>query len=87
MYPYRRRERMSNVVFFAGGGTNSPLPDLSAYAASKIFLMKMCELLDDENEDLNVFIVGPGWVKTKIHEEVLNETGRPRGNIDRTKKF
>ncbi len=27
----------------------------------------MCEFLDSENDDLNMFIVGPGWTKTKTH--------------------
>ena len=72
LYPYRRKDKVSHVAFFAGGGTNNPFTNFSAYCVSKIMLIKMCELLDDENEDLNVFILGPGWVRTKMHQEVLN---------------
>lgn len=67
LWPYRRKKQLCHAAFFAGGGTNNPLPNYSAYAASKVFLIKMCELLDSENPDLNVFIVGPGFLPTKIH--------------------
>ena len=83
LFPYRCPESISHVVFFAGGGTNNAFPNFSAYCVSKIMLIKMCELLDDENEDLNVFIVGPGWVKTKIHNQVLNN---PEGAGESYKK-
>lgn len=82
-FPYRRKESISHVVFFAGGGTNNAFPNFSAYCVSKIMLIKMCELLDDENKDLNVFIVGPGWVRTKIHNQVLNN---PEGAGESYKK-
>lgn len=67
LWPYRRQGQVCHAVFFAGGGTNNPLPNYSAYASSKVFLIKMCELLDSENPYLNIFIVGPGFLPTKIH--------------------
>ena len=71
--PLRAKGVTSNVVFFAGPGTNNAVKNFSALTASKIMLIKMCELLDAENEDLNVFIVGPGWTKTKTHELILSD--------------
>lgn len=65
--PYWRQGQLCHAAFFAGGGTNNSLPNYSSYASSKVFLIKMCELLDSENPDLNVFIVGPGFLQTKIH--------------------
>lgn len=70
LYPFRQGQT-SHAVFFAGGGTNSTFTNYSAYAASKLFLIKMCELLDDECPDLNTFIVGPGFRKTKIHGQTF----------------
>lgn len=67
IWPYRCQEQICHAAFFAGGGTNNPFPNHSAYAASKIFLIKMCELLDNENPLINVFIIGPGFIPTKIH--------------------
>jgi NAD(P)-dependent dehydrogenase (short-subunit alcohol dehydrogenase family) len=87
MHPFRRKGRLCQVVFLAGGGTNSPLTNYSAYCTAKIMLIKMCELLDDENRDLNVFIIGPGWVRTKIHNQTLKSRLRSGKNYDRALKF
>lgn len=86
-YPMRKAGGISHVVFFAGGGTNNPFRSYSAYCVGKIALIKMCELLDDENPDLNVFILGTGWVRTKIHAQTL-EAGVLAGvNFDKTRTF
>ena len=87
LYPYRRQNQVSHVVFFAGGGTNSPFTNYSAYCVSKILLIKMCELLDDENMDLNVFIVGPGWVRTKIHKQTVDNPTDAGHSYERTIEF
>ncbi|MBS0624632.1 MAG: SDR family oxidoreductase [Verrucomicrobia bacterium] len=60
-----------SVLFFAGGGTNNAVLNYSAYTLSKIGLIKSCELLDTEIDDVKFSIVGPGWVKTKIHNATL----------------
>lgn len=73
MYPLRAGEGACNVVFFSGPGTNKAVKNFSAAVASKHVLLKMCELLDAENPDLNVFIVGPGWTRTKTHDEILSD--------------
>ena len=73
------------VLFFAGGGTNNATVIYSAYTVSKISLIKMCELLDAEISDLRFVIVGPGWVKTKIHEATLNAGIRAGENYEKTK--
>jgi NAD(P)-dependent dehydrogenase (short-subunit alcohol dehydrogenase family) len=87
LYPYRRRPGEVGAMFMAGGGTNNPFTNYSAYAASKIFLIKMAELLDDEAPDLNVFVVGPGFVRTKIHGETLAAGARPGTNRQKTLDF
>jgi NAD(P)-dependent dehydrogenase (short-subunit alcohol dehydrogenase family) len=60
------------ILFFAGGGTNNATVNYSAYTLSKIALIKACELLDAEIPDTRFSIIGPGWVKTKIHQETLD---------------
>jgi NAD(P)-dependent dehydrogenase (short-subunit alcohol dehydrogenase family) len=59
------------VLLFAGGGPNKATTNYSAYAVSKVALIKMCELLDAEMPDTRFVIVNPGWVKTKGHESML----------------
>lgn len=62
----------SHVLFFAGGGTNSAPQNYSAYTLSKITLIKLVELLNEEIEPTAFSILGPGWVKTKIHAQSLD---------------
>jgi NAD(P)-dependent dehydrogenase (short-subunit alcohol dehydrogenase family) len=87
LYPHRRQPGEVGAMFMAGGGTNNPFTNYSAYAASKIFLIKMAELLDDESADLNVFVVGPGFVRTKIHGESLAAGAQPGANRQKTLDF
>ena len=74
------------VIFFAGGGTNSAPKGYSAYTVSKIALIKMCELLDAEIQDTGFIIIGPGWVKTKIHQATLKAGPRSGEAYNSTKK-
>jgi len=46
---YKLRSKNKNsIILMAGGGTNNPFTNYSAYCVSKIALIKMCELIDDE---------------------------------------
>ena len=87
IYPLRRPGRTNAVAFFAGGGTNNAFTNYSAYCLSKIVLIKMCELLDDEASDLKTFILGPGYVNTKIHDETFKAGDLAGTNLARTEKF
>ena len=53
----------------------------------KIILIKMCELLDDEIPTLKTFILGPGYVRTKIHEETLRAGDSAGENRQKTLDF
>jgi len=79
------------VQFFAGGGANNAVLHYSSYTLSKIALTKMCELLDAEIPDTRFVIIGPGCVKTKIHEPTLRLGAKAAGDnyqrtVDRLKK-
>lgn len=87
LYPTRRIGQQCHVVLFAGGGSNGAFPRYSAYCAGKILLTKMCELIADENPDLNVFISGTGWTRTKIHQSTLDAKEDAGDNFDTTKDF
>jgi NAD(P)-dependent dehydrogenase (short-subunit alcohol dehydrogenase family) len=87
LYPHRRKGQITQAAFFAGGGTNNAFANYSAYCISKIMLIKMCELLADENPDLNVFILGPGFVRTKIHQQTLNSRAAAGNNYEKTIRF
>ena len=82
LYPLRMmkehlvyRNDDATVVFFAGTNPNGPALGKSAYHVAKIALIAMAEQLNAEL-DCSVFIVGPGYVPTKIHSgpQALQET-------------
>jgi NAD(P)-dependent dehydrogenase (short-subunit alcohol dehydrogenase family) len=79
LWPLRRREQVVDIMLLAGGGTNSAWRNYSAYCASKIALIKMCELIDDEAPDANAFIIGPGYTRTRIHQETLRAGAEAAG--------
>lgn len=67
----RRRQDAVDIMFFAGGGTNQAFVNYSAYCVSKIALIKMAEQIHAETKEANCFVIGPGYVKTRIHDETL----------------
>lgn len=75
------------ILFFAGGGTNSAVKFYSSYTLSKILLIKFTELLDYEEKKIDVGILGPGWIKTKIHESTLKSKIKNFKNKKLAKKF
>ena len=72
------------VIFFAGGGVNNAPILYSAYTVAKIAMVKMVELLAAEIPDIKFVIIGPGWVKTKIHNSVLAAKDSAGASYDRT---
>jgi hypothetical protein len=47
----------------------------------------MCELIDDEYKDIKIFILGPGFVKTKTHYETIRAGSRAESNYERVSTF
>jgi len=87
LLPNRNKKQKTGpcVIFFAGGGTNNATVNYSAYTLSKIALIKMCELLDAEIADTRFTILGPGWVKTKIHRQTLKAAKKAGENYKKTR--
>jgi NAD(P)-dependent dehydrogenase (short-subunit alcohol dehydrogenase family) len=75
------------VVFFAGGGMNNAVRNFSAYTVSKVMLAKTCELIAHEFPDLRIVIVGPGWVRTKIHDRILEHVAADDPRAAQTRDF
>ena len=66
-----KKTKIKSIMLWAAGGINNAPKYYSAYLISKVAQIKMAELLDKEFDDIKVSIIGPGWVKTKIHEQTL----------------
>jgi len=47
----------------------------------------MCEFIDAENKDVNIFIVGPGWTKTKMHYLILSDKDISKEKYKETMDF
>jgi len=66
-------EYKKKIVNFSGGGASGTFPNYSAYATSKIAVVKFTENLAvelaEDNFDINC--VAPGFVATRIHEKTL----------------
>ena len=86
IYPLRR-DTTVKVAFLAGGGTNGPFRNYSAYCLGKIMLVKACELIHDEAPDVHAVAIGTGWVDTKIHRQTLDAGAKAGANFARTREF
>ncbi len=88
MLKYRnKKKKYPRVIFFAGGGTNNATLNYSAYTISKIASIKLVELLDAEIKDTIFTILGPGWVKTKIHDATIKAKNMAGKNYNKTLKM
>ena len=81
------KAKNSTVLTWAGPATNNANKFYSAYTLSKIALIKSMELLDHEIDDCKFTILGPGWVKTKIHKTTLKNKSKVQESYKLTKKI
>ena len=67
------------IINFAGGGAFNSLPNYSAYACSKVGVVRLTECLSEElaGRGISVNAVAPGFVATPIHRATL-EAGSDR---------
>lgn len=79
-----KTKKSPSVLFFAGGGTNNATVNYMAYTLAKITSIKVTELLDAEIKDTKFTILGPGWVKTKIHNATLEQPLKSGKNYKKT---
>jgi NAD(P)-dependent dehydrogenase (short-subunit alcohol dehydrogenase family) len=77
--PHFRANGYGKIVQLSGGGATSPLPRLSAYAASKAAVVRFAETLAEElrGTGIDVNAIAPGALNTRLLEEVL-EAGPER---------
>jgi 3-oxoacyl-[acyl-carrier protein] reductase len=70
--PLKASER-GKVVLLSGGGATKPMPNLSAYAASKAAVVRFGETLAEEwkADGIDVNMVAPGALNTRLLDEIL----------------
>jgi len=71
--PLLRRVQNGKILILSGGGATRPLPNLSAYAASKAAIVRFGETLAEElrAEGIDVNMIAPGALNTRLLDEIL----------------
>lgn len=61
------------IIIVSGGGATNPMPNVSAYAASKAAVVRLMETLAGELEPhgIQVNAIAPGALKTRMMDEVI----------------
>jgi 3-oxoacyl-[acyl-carrier protein] reductase len=62
------------IVILSGGGATAPLPFISAYAASKVAVVRIMETLAEELREyaIDVNAIAPGALNTRLLDETIN---------------
>lgn len=71
--PHFKRAGRGKIVIISGGGATNPLPNISAYAASKAAVVRLMETLAEElrAHRIDVNAVAPGALRTRLVDQVL----------------
>ncbi len=71
--PLMRARRYGTIINLSGGGATASLPRITAYAASKVAVVRLTECIAEELRDdgVDVNAVAPGALNTRLLDEVL----------------
>ncbi|MDA8026638.1 MAG: SDR family NAD(P)-dependent oxidoreductase [Actinomycetota bacterium] len=66
-------EGYGQIIVLSGGGATSPMPNISAYAASKAGVVRLVETVAGELQDTQISInaVAPGLMATQMLDDLL----------------
>lgn len=72
--PLFKKQKQGKIILLAGGGATKPMPNFSAYAASKAGLIRFAETLAQELFSFNIDVttISPGALNTRMLDEVLD---------------
>jgi NAD(P)-dependent dehydrogenase (short-subunit alcohol dehydrogenase family) len=71
--PDMLEQKFGRIIQLSGGGATTPLQGMSAYASSKVAIVRLIETLSNEYVDSGVEFnsVAPGMLKTRLLDEML----------------
>jgi NAD(P)-dependent dehydrogenase (short-subunit alcohol dehydrogenase family) len=71
--PHFKKAGHGKIIVLSGGGATNPLPNISAYAASKAAAVRLMETLAEELKEFHVDVnaIAPGALKTRFVDQVL----------------
>ena len=88
--PLFNNSQRNKIVNFSGGGAATPFPNYSAYATSKVAVVRFTEnlALELSNDNFDVNCIAPGFVATRIHKATLESGEESAGTsfFEGTKK-
>ena len=72
--PHMMKKKYGKIINFSGGGATGPLPNFTAYGASKVAIVRMTETLAQEYKEFHIDInaIAPGAVNTKMLDDILS---------------
>jgi NAD(P)-dependent dehydrogenase (short-subunit alcohol dehydrogenase family) len=73
LIPHFKKAARGKIIILSGGGATNPLPNISAYAASKAAVVRLMETLAEELQPhhIDVNAIAPGALATRLVDEIL----------------
>jgi len=77
-----KQKSRGKIINLSGGGATSPMPRISAYAASKAAVVRLTETLAEELREFSIDVnaVAPGALNTRLLDEILEAGPEAVGN-------
>jgi NAD(P)-dependent dehydrogenase (short-subunit alcohol dehydrogenase family) len=71
--PHLRQRGYGKIINLSGGGATSPLPRITAYAASKVAVVRLTECFAEElrSAHIDVNAIAPGALNTRLLDQLL----------------
>jgi NAD(P)-dependent dehydrogenase (short-subunit alcohol dehydrogenase family) len=71
--PHFKKSGRGKIIILSGGGATNPLPNISAYAASKAAVVRLMETLAEELRPFHIDVnaIAPGPLATRLVDEIL----------------
>jgi NAD(P)-dependent dehydrogenase (short-subunit alcohol dehydrogenase family) len=88
LVPHLIQRQQGKIILMGGGGATAPLPNFSAYAASKAAVARLADTLAEELKAFNVQVnvIAPGLVDTRLQDEVLAAGPRAGALFDKIRQ-
>ena len=73
LIPHFKKAGRGKIIVLSGGGATSPMPNISAYSASKAAVVRLMETVAEELRPYQVDVnaIAPGALATRLVDEVL----------------
>lgn len=68
-----KQQKYGKIIQLSGGGATNPLPNLSAYAVSKVAIVRFCETIAEElrGTGIDINAIAPGALNTRLLDEII----------------